>query len=100
MKFADGGYIPLLLAAAVFSVMWIWHHGSEALARRLQKSATRVEVFEAKAINTARVPGTAVTRADREVPPCPAVASRAEPRAPQRDHRADRPHRVGALDRR
>jgi KUP system potassium uptake protein len=73
VKVADGGYVPLLLATVIFSMMWIWHHGSEALARRLQKSTVKVEEFEAKVIgrNTPRVPGTAVflTRADRDVPP-------------------------------
>ncbi len=72
-KVADGGYVPLLLASAVYGVMWIWHRGSQALARRLQRNAIRVEAFEAKVIgrNTPRVPGTAVflTRADRDVPP-------------------------------
>jgi KUP system potassium uptake protein len=72
-KVADGGYVPLALATVVFSIMWIWHHGSQALARRLQKSAIPVAEFEARVIgrNTPRVPGTAVflTRADRDVPP-------------------------------
>jgi KUP system potassium uptake protein len=72
-KVADGGYVPLLLATVIFGIMWIWHHGSEAVARRLQKSTIRVADFneEVLALKTPRVPGTAVflTRANRDVPP-------------------------------
>jgi KUP system potassium uptake protein len=32
-KVLEGGYVPLLLAAAVYGVMWIWHRGTTASAR-------------------------------------------------------------------
>jgi KUP system potassium uptake protein len=72
-KVAEGGYVPLLLAAAVYGIMWIWHRGSEAVERRLELSLMPVADFSAQAIarETPRVPGTAVflTRTSRDVPP-------------------------------
>jgi len=72
-KVANGGYVPLLLAAAVYAIMWIWHHGSEAVARQLEQSLIPVADFTAQAVarQTPRVPGTAVflTRTNRDVPP-------------------------------
>ena len=32
-KVLEGGYVPLLLAALVYGVMWIWHRGVVARAR-------------------------------------------------------------------
>jgi len=31
-KIAEGGYVPLILAIAVYSVMWIWHRGAAAVS--------------------------------------------------------------------
>src|SRR6201986_5116619 len=31
-KVAEGGYVPLILAISVYSVMWIWHRGAAATA--------------------------------------------------------------------
>ncbi len=73
VKVADGGYVPLLLAAAVYGVMWIWHRGSEAVDRRLEQDVMPVADFIAQAVarEMPRVPGTAVflTRTNRDVPP-------------------------------
>ncbi len=72
VKIADGGYVPLLLAAAIYAVMWIWHHGTEAVQARLAEDLMPVADFTARMIarQTPRVPGTAVflTRQDRDVP--------------------------------
>ena len=74
MKIADGGYVPLLLAAAVYGVMLVWHLGAEAVAgadarrggadRRLPGAARGARACRA-------CPGTAVflTRTTRDVPP-------------------------------
>ena len=40
-KIADGGYVPLLLAAAVYGVMWVWHVGAQAVSARLQNPSCR-----------------------------------------------------------
>jgi KUP system potassium uptake protein len=73
MKIADGGYVPLLLAACVYGVMLIWHRGSVAVARRLEQAPTAVDDFLAdlKRRGVPRVPGTAVfvTRTASGVPP-------------------------------
>jgi KUP system potassium uptake protein len=73
VKIADGGYIPLLLAAIIYGMMLIWHRGSVAVAQRLEQTPISVSEFLAdlKARNVPRVPGTAVflTRTAMGVPP-------------------------------
>jgi KUP system potassium uptake protein len=72
-KVAEGGYVPLILAIFVYSVMWIWHRGSEAVAARMHEALIPVPQFMAEiaAKNIPRVPGTAVfpTRTERDTPP-------------------------------
>ena len=72
-KIADGGYVPLLLAAAVYGVMWVWHVGVRAVSARLQESVVPIASFMASIAEDKipRVPGTAVflTRTDHDVPP-------------------------------
>jgi KUP system potassium uptake protein len=71
-KVANGGYVPLLLAAAVYTVMWIWHRGSEAVSRALEQGVIPIAEFNAEvaARKIPRVPGAAIflSRADRDVP--------------------------------
>ena len=73
LKVADGGYIPLLLAGAVYSVMMIWHRGAAAVAARVAESVISpddtMELLDSGRI--ARVPGAAVflTRTETGVPP-------------------------------
>jgi KUP system potassium uptake protein len=73
LKIVDGGYVPLLLAAAVYGVMMIWHRGTVAVSRRLAQATISVPEFlaDVKARGVPRVPGTAVflTRATTGVPP-------------------------------
>jgi KUP system potassium uptake protein len=72
-KIAEGGYVPLLLAAGVYGIMWIWHRGVSAVGARMHEAlmpvATFMETIAAKQIP--RVPGTAVflTRTERDTPP-------------------------------
>ena len=72
-KVAEGGYVPLVLAALVYGVMLIWHLGASAVAARLQEAVMPVEAFMARIREgrIPRVPGTAVflTRTQRDVPP-------------------------------
>jgi len=72
-KVAEGGYVPLILAVSIYSVMWIWHRGAAAVAMRLRDSLIPVPDFLKKisAAKVPRVPGTAVflTRAERDTPP-------------------------------
>ena len=73
MKVAQGGYVPLILAALVYGVMLIWHIGATAVSTRLQAKVTPVGAFMSRIAEAGipRVPGTAVflTRTQRDVPP-------------------------------
>ena len=72
-KVAQGGYVPLILAALVYGVMLTWHVGATAVTARLQDEVIPVGAFMAKIEQegTPRVHGTAVflTRTQRDVPP-------------------------------
>jgi len=73
LKLLDGGYVPLALAAAVYAVMFIWHRGIVATARRVHENPVPVADFFARIAQegVARVPGTAVflTRVKDATPP-------------------------------
>jgi KUP system potassium uptake protein len=73
VKVADGGYVPLLLAAVVYGLMWIWHRGSAAVTRAASQTLIPVTEFlaDVKARQVPRVPGTAVfiSRTARDTPP-------------------------------
>jgi KUP system potassium uptake protein len=72
-KVVDGGYVPLLLAIAVYGVMWVWHRGAGAVHDQVAETFTPIEPLLAKLASGAipRVPGSAVffTRAARGAPP-------------------------------
>jgi KUP system potassium uptake protein len=72
-KIAEGGYVPLLLAGAVYGIMLIWHLGSEAVVARVQSSIMPIGEFveQIKEHGVARVRGSAVflTRTGRDAPP-------------------------------
>jgi KUP system potassium uptake protein len=72
-KFAEGGYVPVLLAAFVYGIMWIWHAGARAVCERLEQTVVPIDVLVAQLAERKipRVPGTAVflTRTQREAPP-------------------------------
>ncbi|HYL01118.1 MAG TPA: KUP/HAK/KT family potassium transporter [Steroidobacteraceae bacterium] len=73
LKLLDGGYVPLLLAAAVYGVMYIWHRGLAAIRERVRENPLPVAEFFAgiERDGVARVPGTAVflTRVRDATPP-------------------------------
>jgi KUP system potassium uptake protein len=72
-KVLDGGYVPLLLAIAVFTVMLVWHRGAAAVMVRIHDSIVPVREFMAQmeARGIPRVPGAAVflTRTRHGAPP-------------------------------
>jgi KUP system potassium uptake protein len=72
-KIAEGGYVPLMLAIAVYGVMWIWHRGAAAVSARMHEQLMPVNEFidRIKAAKIPRVPGTAVflTRTASGAPP-------------------------------
>jgi KUP system potassium uptake protein len=73
LKILEGGYVPLLLAALIYSLMYVWHRGSLAVSQTLHDDLVPIPEFmsDIESRHVARVPGTAVfiTRALREVPP-------------------------------
>ena len=73
LKLLDGGWVPLVIAALVFTMMLTWRHGMDALRRSFSEREETTEAFLArlKALNIPRVPGTAVfmSRSKHLVPP-------------------------------
>jgi len=72
-KVMQGGWVPLVLAAIVYCVMWIWHRGAVEVQRSVEAGLTPLSSLLGKlhAGEVARVPGTAVffTRVKDETPP-------------------------------
>jgi KUP system potassium uptake protein len=62
LKIAQGGWLPLLIGAALFTLMTTWKTGRQILAQRLTERAVPLEAFMERVIQTGplRVPGTAV----------------------------------------
>jgi len=62
IKVAQGGWLPLVLGAAVFVVMTTWKSGRRTLAERIQAEARPLDEFlgEIRQQAVTRVPGTAV----------------------------------------
>jgi KUP system potassium uptake protein len=73
MKVLEGGWVPLVLAALVYTVMYIWHRGLMAIRARVHENPLPVADFLAAIARegVARVPGTAVflTRVKDATPP-------------------------------
>jgi KUP system potassium uptake protein len=71
-KLLDGGYVPLILAAIVYAVMYIWHRGVLAMTASMEENPISVGDFIASLPQRqiARVPGTAVflTRSTANTP--------------------------------
>ena len=72
VKVAQGGYVPLLLAALVYGIMLVWHRGStgRATPQRADHPGRRVRAWT-KSQNIPRIPGTGVflTRTAHDAPP-------------------------------
>ena len=62
IKVAQGGWLPLVLAGLVFTVMTTWKGGRRVLAERIQAEARPLEDFleEVQQQGVTRVPGTAI----------------------------------------
>jgi len=73
LKIGDGGWFPLLVGAAVFTLMSTWRRGRELLRRRLDRETEPMRAFleRIKREPPHRVPGTAIflTGRSRGVPP-------------------------------
>ena len=62
LKIAHGGWLPLVIGVAIFTLMTTWKTGRRILAERLTERAIPLKEFMDRVIPTAplRVPGTAV----------------------------------------
>jgi KUP system potassium uptake protein len=62
LKVADGGWLPLAIGAALFTLMTTWKTGRQVVAARLTARAVPIEEFlnAVEASGPIRVPGTAV----------------------------------------
>ena len=62
LKIPHGGWITLLIAGAIFTLMITWKDGRKLLNQRLQENAMPLDLFlqSLNAGSTLRVPGTAV----------------------------------------
>jgi KUP system potassium uptake protein len=73
MKIAHGGWLPLVIAVVLFTLMTTWKTGRRILAERLTERAMPLGEFMARALQASplRVPGTAVfmTAQPRGTPP-------------------------------
>ena len=73
LKLLQGGYVPLLLAAGVYGIMYVWHRGISAITEIAGGSTVPAQQFIAglERDGIVRVPGTGVflTRARQGIPP-------------------------------
>jgi len=72
LKFSSGGWVPLLVGAAVLLLMSTWRRGRELLAVRIHERGVHLDAIipDLASGHIQRVPGTAVflTGPDRDVP--------------------------------
>jgi KUP system potassium uptake protein len=72
-KVMEGGWVPVLLAAVVYGVMWIWHRGATAVHNQVvaETKPLSAMIEQLHSGKIARVPGSAVffTRAMDHTPP-------------------------------
>ncbi len=61
-KFVDGGWFPVLMAGAVYTVMTTWQSGRRHLARHMAEAMLPLQTFldDVEAVKPHRVKGTAV----------------------------------------
>ncbi|MGE5548599.1 MAG: potassium transporter Kup [Solirubrobacterales bacterium] len=60
LKIPEGGWVPLAVGGAAFTLMTVWRRGRAALATRLAQESLPIETFLAHPPSAPRVPGTAV----------------------------------------
>ncbi len=45
LKFTQGGWVPIVIAAAIFTIMWTWHQGRLAIAVRENERAVPLDTL-------------------------------------------------------
>jgi len=72
MKVFEGGYVPLIVAAVIFFLIWTWRRGRELLLQTLERETLPHASFIMQIHGKSRVPGTAVYMTSRtDVVPVP-----------------------------
>lgn len=61
VKFASGGYVPVLIALCLGTLMWQWWRGTQLLAAKVHRAAVPLQSFLRMMENSSvqRIPGTA-----------------------------------------
>jgi KUP system potassium uptake protein len=61
MKVPDGGWVPLMMGLAIFTLLTTWSRGRQLMRQNMAEGTIPIEVFAKSAHSSAqRVPGTAV----------------------------------------
>jgi KUP system potassium uptake protein len=72
MKVFQGGFVPLVIAAVIFFLMWTWRSGRELMLQKLERDTMPLAGFIARIHDKPRVSGTAVYLTSRtDVVPVP-----------------------------
>jgi KUP system potassium uptake protein len=72
MKVFDGGYVPLIVAAVIFFLIWTWRRGRELMLQALERDTLPLTGFIKQIHAKSRVPGSAVYLTSRtDVVPVP-----------------------------
>ena len=64
-KTADGAWVPLTMAAAIFLIFTVWHDGRERLGAQLKATAVGLQELPKLLAGTQQVSGTAIFLASR-----------------------------------
>jgi KUP system potassium uptake protein len=75
MKIPDGGWLPLLVAGSIYTMMSTWRRGRQMLGRRLRERLIPLELFLADLLiePPSRVPGMAIFMSGNPVGTPPAL---------------------------
>jgi KUP system potassium uptake protein len=72
MKIFEGGFVPLVVAAVIFFLIWTWRRGRELMLQTLERDTLPLAGFIRQIHGKSRVPGTAVYMTSRtDVVPVP-----------------------------
>jgi len=72
MKVFQGGFVPLVIAAVIFFLMWTWRSGRELMLQKLERDTMPLAGFIVQIHDKPRVSGTAVYLTSRtDVVPVP-----------------------------
>ncbi|HTV32832.1 MAG TPA: potassium transporter Kup [Methylocella sp.] len=72
MKFFEGGWVPLVVGAVVFFLMWTWRECRLTMLAKLERDTLPLSIFIDKIQDMRRVPGTAIYMTSRtDVVPVP-----------------------------